>query len=87
MNAPTGFLIGGRLVMFWIKLTCKGICYRYKALKTPPGSRYVNGKKRCNNCNIYLEWNGFFCPCCSLKLRTSPRNNKWKEQVLNFSRI
>jgi len=74
--------------MFWIKLTCKGICYRYKAPKLlHGGSRYEKGQKRCNSCDIYMEWDGFFCPCCGYKLRTAPRHQKWKEKVLNFSRI
>jgi len=82
---PTDFLIGGRLVMFWIKLTCKGICHRYKAPKPPHGSRYVKGQKRCNSCDIYIEWDGFFCPCCGMRLRVAPRHQKYKEKVLNFS--
>ncbi len=85
---PTDFLIGGRLVMFWIKLTCKGICHRYKAPKSPHGrSRYGKGQKRCNSCDIFVECDGFYCPCCGSRLRVAPRHSKWKEKVLNFSRI
>ena len=73
--------------MFWIKMTCKGICHRYKAPKRNGNSRYVIGQKRCNSCAIFVEWDGIFCPCCRLKLRVTPRNKKWKEKVLNFSRM
>ena len=87
MNTTTDFLIGGRFVMFWIKLACKGICDRYKALKPSGTGRYTIGQKRCNSCNIFVEYDGVFCKCCGLKLRVTPRNKKWKDKVSNFSRI
>jgi len=70
-------------------MSCNGICHRYKALKPPQGmSRYEAGQKRCNSCDIYTEWNGFWCPCCGgVRLRVAPRHRKLKEKVLNFSRI
>jgi len=52
-----------------------------------PQFPYEKGQKRCNSCDIYVEWDGFFCPCCGMKLRVAPRHKKWKEKVLNFSRI
>ncbi|KAG2474526.1 MAG: hypothetical protein NPMRTH4_360012 [Nitrosopumilales archaeon] len=69
-------------------MTCKGICHRYKAPKPPHGrSRYGKGQKRCNGCDVYVERDGFFCPCCGHRLRVAPRHGKLKEKVLNFSRI
>lgn len=68
-------------------MTCKGICDRHKASKPSGISRYVAGQKRCNICDIYLEYDGFFCPCCNLKLRTSSRNAKHKEKYRILSRI
>jgi len=69
-------------------MSCKGVCHRYKALKPPPGgSRYVKGQKRCNSCDIFIEWNGLWCPCCGMRLRVSPRHRKLKEKVLKISRI
>ena len=88
MNTTHRFFNWGQIGMFWIKLTCKGICHRYKAIKPPHRtSRYVKGQKRCNSCDIYIEWNGFFCPCCGYRLRAAPRSKKYKEKVLDFSRI
>ncbi len=68
-------------------MVCKGICQRYKAPKHSGRGRYAIGQKRCNDCEIYIEWNGFFCPCCGNRLRGVPRNKKGKEKILNFSRI
>ncbi|MCZ6582203.1 MAG: hypothetical protein O6761_03410, partial [Thaumarchaeota archaeon] len=61
--------------------------HRYKANKPYGKSRYAIGQKRCNSCEIFVEWNGTFCPCCGLKLRGVPRNRKAKEKILNLSRI
>jgi hypothetical protein len=48
---------------------CNELCLKYK--KTfrfdTPASRY------CQNCNIFLEFDGFICPCCKKKLRNKPR--------------
>ncbi len=84
---PTDFLIRGRFVMFWIKLTCKGICHRYKAPKRNGNSRYAIGQKRCNSCKIFVEFDGVFCPCCGMKMRVTPRKRELKEKIFNFSRI
>lgn len=59
---------------------CKGLCSRYKA-KRPKGfgrRRYAAGQKFCEKCHIYINWEGFWCPCCSRKLRCNPRNSDAK---------
>ena len=56
------------------KLTCKGICERYRATCHGIELRYANGQKRCVDCAIYLRWEGLLCPCCKNKLRTRPRH-------------
>ncbi|KAG2472331.1 MAG: hypothetical protein NPMRTHETA2_1990003 [Nitrosopumilales archaeon] len=62
-------------------MRCNGICHRYKVTTRPSGmSRYEAGQKRCNHCNIYLEWEGIFCPCCSFRLRMNSRYMKYKEK-------
>jgi len=61
-------------------MTCKEICHRYKTGKNNDGSRYGNGKKRCNICEIFIECDGNFCPCCGNKLRTKPRSRKLRER-------
>jgi predicted amidophosphoribosyltransferase len=57
-------------------MPCKGICIRYKAF-----GRYITGHKRCKNCDLFINWDGLWCPCCGHKLRTSPRKYKYKEQL------
>lgn len=59
---------------------CKGVCPRYKAKKPIGIGRYASGQKRCNGCEIYIYWNGIFCPCCSSRLRTKPRSLVYKEK-------
>ena len=69
-------------------MSCKGVCHKYKALKPPLGvGRYVKGQKRCNSCDVYIEWDGLYCPCCGVRLRVAPRHRKLKEKVLKISRI
>ena len=64
-------------------MVCKGICQRHKALKPNRGGRYIVGQKRCQVCQIYINWNGLFCPCCGYRLRTKPRNRKFKLTLSN----
>ena len=59
---------------------CKDICIRYKATKTQGGSRYAKGQKRCKVCEIFIRWDGMWCPCCGYRLRTIPRNKTLKEK-------
>lgn len=66
---------------------CNGICDRYKASKPAEQSRYEVGQKRCNHCNIYLNWDGLFCPCCNIKLRLASRYTKLKEKSKDLARI
>jgi hypothetical protein len=43
--------------------------------------RYANGQKRCQICEIFLKWEGLWCPCCGYRLRTKPRNLKYKAKL------
>jgi len=61
--------------------SCKGICTRHKAQKPITGGRYNNGQKRCQICEIFIETDKIHCPCCGLKLRTKPRNKKYKDKL------
>ena len=49
-------------------MACKGVCIHYKT-----SGRYGNGHKRCGHCNLFVKWDGFWCPCCGYKLRSRPR--------------
>ncbi len=59
-------------------MVCKGICERYKANRPHSGMRYKAGQKRCQVCEIFINWQGLWCPCCSYRLRIGPRNSKNK---------
>ena len=43
--------------------------------------RYSTGQKRCQVCEIFVKWDGLFCPCCGYRLRTRPRNLKYKAKL------
>lgn len=62
-------------------MTCKDICIRHKAQKPVGSGRYAIGQKRCQICEIFLKWDGLWCPCCGYRLRTKPRNLKYKAKL------
>jgi hypothetical protein len=62
-------------------MTCKGICVRHKASKPVGSGRYALGQRRCQICEIFLNWDGLWCPCCGYRLRTKPRNLKYKDKL------
>jgi hypothetical protein len=59
-------------------MVCKGICHRYKAKWMTQTARYGDGQKRCNICELFVSWDGAFCPCCGMLLRSRPRSVKGK---------
>jgi hypothetical protein len=63
-------------------MTCKGICIRHKAVRPIKnnGNRYSSGQKRCQVCEIFIQWDGLWCPCCGFRLRMKPRNLKTREK-------
>ncbi len=67
-------------MVVFMSFCCKGVCIRYKA-KKPKEGRYASGQKRCNLCNVFMNWAGFACPCCGAKLRLRPRNSFYKERL------
>ena len=62
-------------------MTCKGNCVRYKAQKPVGTGRYASGQRRCQICEIFIKWEGLWCPCCGYRLRTKPRNLKYKAKL------
>ena len=62
-------------------MACKGVCIRYKAKKPVEGGRYQNGQRRCQICELFMSWEGLWCPCCGYRLRTKPRNSKYKAKL------
>ncbi len=67
-------------------MSCKGICVRYKAQKPGDSGRYIAGQKRCQVCTIFIHWNGLCCPCCGYRLRTKPRNSKYKVKLRTITK-
>ena len=65
-------------------ISCNGICQRYRARKPLRIGRYASGQKRCNSCDIFMNWDGLWCPCCNYRLRLTPRNSKYKEKLLKI---
>ena len=62
---------------------CKGICKNYKVVKEKNSfSYYLNGFKRCNECEIFIDWNSYKCPCCNNILRIKPHNTTCKTRIL-----
>ena len=59
-------------------MVCKGICSRHKAIRPKTGQRYLIGQKHCQVCQLFINWQGTFCPCCGYRLRSRPRNRKFK---------
>ncbi len=49
--------------------------------------RYTTGQKRCQICEIFLQWDGLVCPCCRYRLRLRPRNMKSKIRLLNNKNV
>ncbi len=68
-------------------MTCKGIeCVRHKATKPRDMGRYQAGQCRCQECVIFMNYNGDRCPCCNTKLRKNPRSAKYKTNLRNNER-
>ena len=57
-------------------MPCKGICIHHKA-----SGRYATGHKRCQICDLFIKWDGVFCPCCRRRLRIAPRSFKFKSKL------
>jgi hypothetical protein len=62
-------------------MVCKGICIRHKAHKPVGSGRYATGQKRCQRCEIFIKWDGIFCPCCGYRLRNGARLFKHKAKL------
>ncbi|WP_316505610.1 hypothetical protein [Nitrosopumilus sp.] len=69
-------------------MVCKGICIRYKSGR-PFGinSRYENGQKRCSICEIFINWDGKYCPCCGYVLRTKPKGTQTRHRLMELQQI
>ncbi len=65
-------------------LICKGKCViKYETKKTVANAR-ENGYKRCSKCLVFMKYKGTYCPCCGVRLKNSPRNNKSRKVFQQF---
>ena len=60
---------------------CTEKCLKLKATGNFTGGRYKYGQKRCQVCDVFIQWEGIWCPCCGYKLRSKPRNKKYKAKL------
>lgn len=60
---------------------CKGICVRFKAIGYKGKHRYEKGQKLCSICASFLDYSGTRCPCCMVKLRITPRENRARKKI------
>jgi len=63
-------------------MVCKGVCHRYKAKWRTTQFRYASGQKRCNVCELFVNWDGNHCPCCGMLLRTRPKISRYRQTCL-----
>ena len=72
-------------------MVCKGICEKYKSIKPKlNNSRYQAGQKRCTTCQIFIKWEGLWCPCCGVLLRKksrTPRSRKRSQEKEKTKRM
>lgn len=61
-------------------MCCKGVCAKYIIKIVVKALRYSNGLKRCQVCEVYIKWEGVYCPCCGGRLRTKARSNKCRQK-------
>ncbi len=64
--------------------TCNGRCetsdqWHHESVTS---QLYAKGLKMCSVCYVAIDWEGTFCPCCSVRLRTKPQNKKRKHKSI-----
>jgi hypothetical protein len=62
-------------------MVCRNICERIYLKRQVGQSDYLVGKKYCRRCEVYLYYDGIFCPCCGMQLRTNPIDKEGKEKI------
>ena len=51
-------------------MSCKDKCRNYDPQAL---GKYADGFKRCSVCEVFLKFEGRYCPCCGVMLRVSPK--------------
>jgi hypothetical protein len=62
-------------------MASRNLCERFDSRFTVGKAHYGNGKKYCRRFEVYFLYDGIFCPCCGMALRTSPTNKRDKERL------
>ena len=65
-------------------MTCNNICEKYRANKPVGTGRYASGQRRCQVCQIFIKWEGLWCPCCGYRLRIKPRKLAYKIKLREY---
>ena len=48
---------------------CNGRCEPYRFIPGKDRLFYAKGAKRCSSCELFIDWEGQYCPCSGRKLR------------------
>ena len=56
---------------------CEGI--RFKRTSFGAGGNYFDGKKYCRRYEVYVHYEGLFCPCYGMQLRLTLSSRECKE--------
>ena len=62
-------------------MVCRNVCEEYRAKKPVGGMRYLDGQKRCQNCDLFIHWEGVRCPAAQQSYEPvqdeKGSNNSW----------
>jgi hypothetical protein len=63
-------------------MICGGVECKLKKYEAKKIVRGVGkeGYRRCSKCELFLKYDGIYCPCCSCRMKVSFRNNKARQK-------
>lgn len=50
------------------------------------GPKYGEGHRYCSVCNTCIRWEGLFCPCCGMRLRTTAHSHAYRRRRIDAKR-
>lgn len=62
-------------------MACRNICEKIYSKIIVGQPHYSFGKKYCRRCERYMFYQGKFCACCGMQLRTTPVETKYKVRM------
>lgn len=59
-------------------MPCRGLCVREPTARRQGGGKsvYGLGYKGCNECRVWMMYEGWRCPCCGQTLRRTTRRKR-----------